>query len=1208
MCSMGCVATSATQLFFVGILLVCFIKRLDGFILLCPASNINCRRNTKSPTYDNLHIQEKLGNSIEIDSPSILKSVSRLNNPNSHKYLDEKGSHENLLKRLYKSHNDLQVAPKAKITENAEESQELDIQKALCTITKTSGEIRLGTKSPLEGLKSYENMIQRDHRLEKYPRKKDLAVRFLTNRRRLSETIGKLAGEQVKPTSDTMERLRIQQEIKQEGHDLGKNPREEDLFLKFITKRRKFAGNVGKLAGEQVKPIPYAMVEQLWKPVGQQGPMKDNRQPKMSPKAKIIANVEKKYDNQKRVVTEILEVYGDISMRTKSLLEKLRLNQETRNDDFDVVRNPKEEDLFLKSLTKKRQFAENFGIPAGEQVKPVPYAIVEQLWKPVGQQGPMKENWQPQVSPKTKITNNVEKKYNIQKKVSTEFLETSSGISLWNESPLESLSSCQEKRQEDHELEKNPTKEYLFLRFLIKRQQFAENLKLAGDHVKPDPYTMVEQWWKSVEPKGPLKINGQLQLSLKAKLIDNVEKKYDIQKKMARHFFETSSGITQRNESPLEILRSHQEIKQEGHGLGKNPREEDLFLSFLTKKQQFSGNTGKPTGEQVKPVPYRMVEKWWKPIGQQGPMKDNRQSQVSLKAKITDNVEKKDDIQKNVATEILEVSGEINPRTKNPLEILRKNRETIKDGFEFLRNPKEQDLFLRFLTKRRQFAENVGKFAEEQVKLVPYRMAEQWWKPVGPKGPIKVNGQPQVSPKAKTTDNVEKKYDMEKKVATEFLEASGAISLWNESPLERLRSHQEITQDDQEIERNPREEDLFVKFLIKRQEFAANFGKRTGEKIKSVPYPIVQQWWKPVGQQGPMKDNEQSQVPPKAKITYNYNPLERLRNHQKTRQEDHELGKNAREEELFSRFLRKRRGFAKSTLRLATEQGKLTSHFMVEKTGNSEVQEEPQQLSSLNRLPQASVHSLRKRSILHLPTELPPLTYSTVVDGGGEEEASKVIFILKSGNTSARPSHGNHSVISEQIKEQNIQSEQIIDNILAKGFESQDSRRENLLKHLIIGGSNARRPTDEAKTLNERLPQKTLSNEVYWEYQEETTSAPLLSDFFSTTDNSLLQGDVFETEVQILLAHLILNERIRNLISHLIRLIKVDCRELTIQNSCGFLISKIGLVMKLYSKRKNIQEASALLKSSLFLEENVKNMTTASSRKMEKPSDEVKAT
>lgn len=106
------------------------------------------------------------------------------------------------------------------------------------------------------------------------------------------------------------------------------------------------------------------------------------------------------------------------------------------------------------------------------------------------------------------------------------------------------------------------------------------------------------------------------------------------------------------------------------------------------------------------------------------------------------------------------------------------------------------------------------------------------------------------------------------------------------------------------------------------------------------------------------------------------------------------------------------------------------------------------------------------------------MTSSTVADDGGEEEAGKVIFILKSGNTSARSRHGNHSVISEQAKEENTQRK-ITENVLEKELESQDSRKENLLRHLIIGGSNSRISTDEFETLNELLPEKMLSNEAH---------------------------------------------------------------------------------------------------------------------------------
>ncbi|KAK9396827.1 LRRC37A3: Leucine-rich repeat-containing protein 37A3, partial [Crotalus adamanteus] len=199
----------------------------------------------------------------EFHRPPILKSVSRLNKPNLHKYLDEKGSHENLLKRLYKSPNALQMASREKITENSEGTQELDIQKALRTaITEASGDISLRTKSPLEGLKSQQNMM------------------------------------------------------------------------------RQFAEIIGKLAGEQVKLVPYRMVKQWWKPVGQKGPMEINRQTWVSPKAQITDNVEKKYDIQKKVATEIFMASGAISLRNESPLESLRSNRETR-EDHELGKNPR---------------------------------------------------------------------------------------------------------------------------------------------------------------------------------------------------------------------------------------------------------------------------------------------------------------------------------------------------------------------------------------------------------------------------------------------------------------------------------------------------------------------------------------------------------------------------------------------------------------------------------------------------------------------------------------------------------------------------------------------------------------------------------------------------------------------------------------------------------------------------------------------------
>ncbi|XP_025020297.1 uncharacterized protein LOC112540264, partial [Python bivittatus] len=333
--------------------------------------------------------------------------------------------------------------------------------------------------------------------------------------------------------------------------------------------------------------------------------------------------------------------------------------------------------------------------------------------------------------------------------------------------------------------------------------------------------------------------------------------------------------------------------------------------------------------------------------------------------------------------------------------------------------------------------------------------------------------------------------------------------------------------------------------------------------------------------------------------------LKRIKSHLKRIKRDRWLGKTPRGKESFLRLHRKRREFAKATRQFAGEQGKLDSHIMAERWRKLARGLEPQRFALPSRLHQAALHSLQKRSIFHLPTKLPPLTASVIVDDGAEDLAGKVVIILKAANRSAKPSNVKHNLISEQEREEDTQNEQNTENVLVKGLEPQVSSKENLLNHLIIGGSKSRIPTDDSETLNELSPDITLSHETHWEHHEQTTSAPPSLDFLPATDDYLLQGDLFEAELNKRLASLIPNEPVRNLISHVIRILKMDCTEPTIQMACAKLISRTGLLMKLFSERENIQEASALWKSYFWPAKNEANMTTASSRKMQKPSDEI---
>ncbi|KAG8139707.1 hypothetical protein E2320_002464 [Naja naja] len=355
---------------------------------------------------------------------------------------------------------------------------------------------------------------------------------------------------------------------------------------------------------------------------------------------------------------------------------------------------------------------------------------------------------------------------------------------------------------------------------------------------------------------------------------------------------------------------------------------------------------------------------------------------------------------------------------------------------------------------------------------------------------------------AKISENKEKTHELEiqKEVATEISEHSGEFTMRSKSPLKWLKKHQKTIQEDHELGKKQTGEELFCSFLKKRRQFVKSIQKLQGEQVKMISYTVMQQWWKPPGQQAIQKVKKWPPVTSKAKIT----------------------GKKKKSHEL-----------------------EIQKDVATEISEALKVKRWPKHQFT----PQASVHSLQKCSILHLPTQLPALTSSIVVDDGGVEQPDKVVFILKSGNRSARPSH---VVISEQAKEKNTQNEQITDKLSEEEPEKeQESRKENL-RHLIIGGSNSRISTQESETFNELLPDKTLSKKAHWEYQEQTTSAPLLSDFWSSNDNYFLQGDAFEAEVQKQLAHLIPNEPMRNLIAHLIHMIKMDCRELTIQKPCDF--------------------------------------------------------
>ncbi|XP_026517362.1 putative protein LRRC37A5P, partial [Terrapene carolina triunguis] len=106
-------------------------------------------------------------------------------------------------------------------------------------------------------------------------------------------------------------------------------------------------------------------------------------------------------------------------------------------------------------------------------------------------------------------------------------------------------------------------------------------------------------------------------------------------------------------------------------------------------------------------------------------------------------------------------------------------------------------------------------------------------------------------------------------------------------------------------------------------------------------------------------------------------------------------------------------------------------------------------------------------------------------------------------------------------------------------------------------------------------------------------------------DLRFLVGDLFEAELNNRLRSLIPNQAVRNLISHVIRTLKMDCTEPRVQLACAKLISKTGLLMKLFSEREDIKGTSSLWRTYLWGNGNAPNESTHQRKASKKDSEEL---
>ncbi|XP_053122219.1 uncharacterized protein LOC128332034 isoform X2 [Hemicordylus capensis] len=316
----------------------------------------------------------------------------------------------------------------------------------------------------------------------------------------------------------------------------------------------------------------------------------------------------------------------------------------------------------------------------------------------------------------------------------------------------------------------------------------------------------------------------------------------------------------------------------------------------------------------------------------------------------------------------------------------------------------------------------------------------------------------------------------------------------------------------------------------------------------------------------------------------------------------------------------------------------LTEQVMEDKRGR---QGEPRQIAR---------RSAWKWSLMQFTTSFPFLTASIMVDNDAADLTGRVLIILKHFNESSHQDHSLHeeetaapsttttttttptttpttttttttsttsptsqslllegTSCSSQNEPSEGNSEQTSDNapLMAK---------EVLLNQLMHGtqegavpqipGDNAEAPQipgdDTEVSLNEISPDITLSHETNWEHHELKTTACHKLNILPTDDDYLLQGDLFEAELNKRLSPLIPNTPVRNLISHTLRILKMDCTVSRVQLACAKLISRTGLLMKLFSERENLMDNSALWKSYFLSMKNVSNLATGSPRKLGK--------
>uniref|UniRef100_K7FBS5 LRRC37A/B like protein 1 C-terminal domain-containing protein n=1 Tax=Pelodiscus sinensis TaxID=13735 RepID=K7FBS5_PELSI len=209
----------------------------------------------------------------------------------------------------------------------------------------------------------------------------------------------------------------------------------------------------------------------------------------------------------------------------------------------------------------------------------------------------------------------------------------------------------------------------------------------------------------------------------------------------------------------------------------------------------------------------------------------------------------------------------------------------------------------------------------------------------------------------------------------------------------------------------------------------------------------------------------------------------------------------------------------------------------------------------------------QRHSLAHLPTQASRLAVSFKVENTSEDLTGKIIIFLEHANKTENPPKFLFS-----------------ENMARKGVPISTDIIIFSRSHFIEKPS-----VNTDSSLDGLLPSIHRANETHWKHQPESSTRPYALPGSSAPDNYSVQGDLFEAELNGRLRSLIPNQAVRNLISHVIRTLKMDCTEPRVQLACAKLISKTGLLMKLFSEREDIKESSPLWRAYLWESEQPPN-------------------